>query len=210
MFFDLFYFDRHDRDLRRFNNFFRMFLRERNTDYRDKLYKDFLEVTDRLERRYQYGYEEETERVFLGSSYKCRKVYPSKDVGEKISEEDAAYLLSEGIPPDEIFETYSGFTKQELRDLKRGIEKSRKQKKHKYSGRKRGYSPVSKAHQTMGTYERNDDTDKPLITREEAERLINEGMPTKDIADTYRGFRRIELMGIKAYLTRKQNTERRN
>lgn len=64
-------------------------------------------------------------REFLGSSYKPRLIQKKS----RIKKDDAIYLLREGVPTEEILETYSGFSKMQL--------------------------AAFKAHLTMGSYEPN-------------------------------------------------------
>lgn len=65
-------------------------------------------------------------REFLGSSYKSK---PREKPKEQLTKEGAIYLLKEGVPAEEILETYSSFTKMQLAALK--------------------------AHLTIGTYEKD-------------------------------------------------------
>lgn len=120
MLFDIGFYDKNERELRQFENFFTLRgnslnynpfeLNENRAEMKTQM---AIETTQKLHFMFWEAMET-TDRVFLGSSY----VPKSKDHREKISKEEAIELLKAGFPPAEIAEVYRGFTKMQLAAFK--------------------------------------------------------------------------------------------
>ncbi len=131
MLFDLFFFNKHESELRPFQDF--LSFNPENKTYstwanvspkKELILKERArEIVDRLEKKMIVEFHSIEERVHLGSSYSPGARKP------KISTEDARYLVIEGVPIKEILDTFSGVTVAQLRAFK--------------------------AHNTMGTYQKN-------------------------------------------------------
>lgn len=135
MFFNLFYADRHEKDLRPFHDFFSVEFpnngerpvlyvlpQETTPKRRAQIKRKVEETVEKLEHRLTtYRKVKNMERTYLGSSF-----HPKRR--ERISKANAIDLLRAGCSPEEIADCYAGFT--------------------------RGQLAAYKAHITMGTYDK--------------------------------------------------------